>query len=248
MTPSKHAESTNKTPNCLKQFFDEEPASWQDLENLVQQAFEEMGYESRRDHEITTVRGTVRVDVYAKKHSTPIPTIIICECKYWKKPVTQAVVYSARAIGSDIGAHFNLIISKAGFQSGAQETRTATNVHLLNFAEFQNTFFEEWRTGMFMQLVQQAEPLQQLLYNDWTTNDPALKRKLEGIDLFQKYAIFFGDLNYNAYFIFSGSFPIQIIDPRGDPRDLKPLTIRSHREYCDISKQGAVDARKFFGI
>lgn len=207
-----------------------------------------MGYESHRDHTLQTVRGAVRVDVYAVKHSTPIPTIVICECKHWKKPVEQAVVYTVRSVCSDVGAHFGLIVSKVGFQSGAQETWASTNVHLLNFAEFQDTFFEEWRTGIFMKLAQLAEPLQPLIYNRFVGKDPTLEQRLAGVKVFQKYAVFFGKSNYSAYFVNSADFSLQTIDPRGDPFDLQPITIKTHRELYDVSVQGAADARLHFGV
>jgi hypothetical protein len=59
--------------------FDTEPTNWQELEDLVCQAFEEMGYESKRDEEIQSVCGKAKIDVYAVKQSNPIPTIIFCE-------------------------------------------------------------------------------------------------------------------------------------------------------------------------
>jgi restriction endonuclease Mrr len=118
-------------------FFDREPNNWHQLEEMVQQAFAEMGYESNRAHKIQTVRGTVEIDVHAIKTSTPIPTIVLCECKYWDKPVPQHVVHTFRSVCSDAGAHFGLIISRRGFQSGAEISRTATNIHLMDFVEFQ---------------------------------------------------------------------------------------------------------------
>jgi hypothetical protein len=46
-------------------FFDKEPATWQELEEMVHQAFTEMGYVSNRAHKLGTVRGTVEIDVHA---------------------------------------------------------------------------------------------------------------------------------------------------------------------------------------
>jgi len=66
-----------KKPNPERMFFDREPETWEDLEGLIQQAFDEMGYESIRGHKVKTVRGKVKVDVFARKVSTPIPTIVL---------------------------------------------------------------------------------------------------------------------------------------------------------------------------
>ncbi len=71
-------------------FFDRTPESWQDLEEMVKQAFAEMGYKSNRGHKLKTIRGTVEIDVYAIKESTPIPTVVLCECKHWNKRVWRA--------------------------------------------------------------------------------------------------------------------------------------------------------------
>ena len=95
-------------------FFDHAPETWQELEEMVQQAFAEMGYESSRNYKLKTVRGTVDIDVHAIKSSTPIPTVVLCECKHWDKSVPQSVVHGFRTVCSDAGAHFGLIISKRG--------------------------------------------------------------------------------------------------------------------------------------
>ena len=235
-------------PTAPRHIFDTQPGTWQELELLVEQAFAEMGYESHRDHELSTVRGKVKIDVYAVKRSTPIPTVVLCECKHWAKAVEQSVVYGFRSVCSDVGAHFGLIISKAGFQSGASETREATNIHLLDFNAFQEKFFEEWRIGIFMKFARMTDVLMPLVYNRLTSKDPVLEAKLEGVNPFVKYAMFFGERKFSAYFIEHNDLPVEVADPRGDPRDIKLITITSFREYFEIASQGAADARKHFGI
>ena len=154
--------------------------------------------------------------------------------------------YSFRSICADVGAHFGLIISKAGFQSGAKETREATNIQLLDFDTFQETYFNEWRTGIFMRFVQMTDTLMPLIT---TWKDAALAKKLEEIKPFFKYEMFLGgERSFRAYFIFQNDLPVKIFDPRGDPHELKRITIRSFREYFEIGCQATADARKYFGI
>jgi hypothetical protein len=45
-------------------FFDRKPSSWQELEEMVHQAFTEMGYLSNRAHKLNTIRGTVELDIH----------------------------------------------------------------------------------------------------------------------------------------------------------------------------------------
>ena len=117
-------------------FFDAEPDTWQALEQMVAQAFSEMGYESYRNYPLDTARGKVDVDVFAVNNTSSIPTQIICECKHWNKPIPQNVVHGFRSVCSDSGVHVGIIISKCGFQSGAQTSTASTNIHLYDFHTF----------------------------------------------------------------------------------------------------------------
>ncbi len=231
-----------------RRFFDRQPSSWQELELLVEQAFSEMLYESHRGYMLPTVRGKVAIDVYAVKRSAPIPIVVLCECKHWTKPVEQTVVHGFRSVCADAGAHIGLIISKAGFQSGASVTREATNVHLLDFSSFQETFFGEWRTGVFMTLAHLSDALSPLIFHRFMEDTDHLASKLRRVNPFQKYDLFFGEHKYTGYFVEDGSLPVEVIDPRGDPRDQRKVTISSYREFFEIATQGAADARAYFAI
>jgi hypothetical protein len=234
-------------------FFDKEPAIWQELEGMVHQAFTEMGYVSNHAHKLKTVRSTVEIDVHAIKASTPIPTIVLCECKYWDKPVPQNVVHGFRSVCSDAGAHFGLIISRKGFQCGAENSRVATNVQLMDFADFQKTFFEEWRTGAFMMLARMRDQLLPVLRAASGMQEYGLDiidhNAIEGINPLKKYSIFFGaDEAYSDFFINRKSFPATFNDPRGDPRKLYPVTASSHREYLEIARQAVLGGNERFNL
>lgn len=234
-------------------FFDQEPSNWQELEELTQQAFEEMGYESNRNHPLVTVRGTVRIDVHAVKTSSPIPTIVLCECKYWDKPIDQNAILSFRTICQDAGAHYGLIISRRGFQAGAEASRSSTNVHLMTFAGFQDTFFDEWKTGAFAMLARMRDqllPVQRAIagyqkYGLELVDGSAI----QGIDCFNKFAILMGwDHGYSDYFIGDERFPATIVDPRGDPHKTVRITVNSHREYLEIARQAVVESIARFNL
>ena len=233
-----------------KSIFDHNPSTWQELEEMVKQAFQEMGYKAERNSEVDTIRGKVKIDVYAVNDKTPIPTIILCECKHWNKPVEQSVVYSFRTICADIGAHYGLIISKKGFQSGAEETRGATNIHLLDFIQFQETFYNEWMKGVFNILSELSEKLNPILkmetplLNKLSTDEKSTFLN----NFFIKYSILFGEHRLSKYLTEGKNFPIVTADPRGDPDLLQRLTISTPRQLLEIAKEAASDACKHFGI
>lgn len=234
-------------------FFDKPPANWQELEELVAQAFMEMGYKSNRQHKVKLVRGSAVVDVHAIKTSTPIPTTVLCECKHWNKRVPQNVIHAFRSVCSDSGAHFGLIISKKGFQSGAESSRTATNVHLMDFEEFQRTYFKEWKSGAFMMLAKMRDQLLPIhrassgLFDNGT--DIIGENALNPIEVFHKYSMFFGlDGGYSNFFIQNAEFPATFNDPRGDPLNITQITVHSHREYLEVAREAVVENTKRFKL
>jgi Restriction endonuclease len=233
-------------------FFDKEPSSWEELEDLVAQAFREMRYHVIQRETVKTVRGKVEVDILATNKNTAIPSTVLIECKYWNKPVPQQVVHGFRAVCDDIGVNFGLIISKTGFQSGAAETSTSTNIQLFDFGKFQELFFSEWKVGAFMLLTamyDQLLPLQRALMSKVVGGNGSNLKLPEGLRWPGKYDILLGvDGRFTDFFIGNRTFPAEISDPRGDPSVQERITVSSHREYLDVAIKGAVDASIFFNL
>ena len=117
---------------------------WHDLQVRVSQILGESGLASQVGTKISTARGQVEIDVYATDPKTTPPAIYLCECKRWATRVPQAEVQAFRTIVTDVGAHFGLFISAAGFQAGAFEVVKHTNIHLLDWGSFQHVFIERW--------------------------------------------------------------------------------------------------------
>lgn len=246
MSPIPDATEGQKKPDPGRMFFDRNPDTWQDLEEMVRQAFDEMGYESTRGHELSTVRGKARVDVFAKEMSTPIPTIVLCECKYWDTSVDQNVVHAFRTVCADAGAHFGLIISRKGFQSGAIAAAASTNVHLLDFQRFQDTFFDEWKSGIAMRFAWMRDKLFPI--SPFNLDLPETAPKLGYRHISQKYEAFWGSPSGMGRFVVGTKFPITIVDPRGEEASMPGLEVTSHRQYFEVAKEAYVEVCKRFGI
>lgn len=101
------------------------------------------------------------------------PSVYLCECKFWSKPVPQEVIHSFRTVLADFGAHRGFIISRVGFQAGAKEAVQNTNLDLLTFEELQALFFDRWRVAMGKRYRPQADRL--FPYWDYPGKMPKIK-------------------------------------------------------------------------
>ncbi|MFD1357645.1 restriction endonuclease [Fictibacillus halophilus] len=142
----------------------EPPNSWQDLELIVAKILKECGFDTERGKDITTVRGTVDIDVYAKDHNSTPSSVYLIECKYWNTDIPKTIIHSFRTVVGDYGAQHGLIIAKKGFQSGAYEATKNTNIHLLSWNEFLSFFENRWLHNRLRNLHRISEPLR--IYND----------------------------------------------------------------------------------
>lgn len=125
------------------------PDSWQDLQKEVGRILAECGFAVHVEHPLALVRGRADIDVYAEETIKGRRNIILCECKYWKAAVPQAVVHSFRTVTADAGANAGYIISMNGFQVGARQATQNTNIRLVTWAEFQVEFEPTWLAAYF---------------------------------------------------------------------------------------------------
>lgn len=135
-----------------RRIFDQEPSSWQDLQNFVAQVFSEIGCRVDTNVSVQLARDIVNLDVFVRDVATVPHSNYVCECKHWAKRVPKSVVHSFRTVMQDLGANHGFIISKNGFQSGAREASRFTNVDLLSWREFEDMIFDRWHLGVTQKL------------------------------------------------------------------------------------------------
>jgi hypothetical protein len=159
--------------------FDHEPADWVELQDRVAQLFSELGCDVKVGERVTLVRGEKEIDVFVRDLQTTLPSVYLCECKFWSKPIPQEIIHSFRTVLSDFGAHRGFIISRTGFQAGAKEAVKNTNLDLLTFDELQSLFFDRWRIAMGKRYLPYADRL--FPYWDFPGKMPKIKWKEEHV-------------------------------------------------------------------
>ena len=150
------------------------PTDWRDLQKQAALILSECGLKADVDKRIRTVRGTVNVDVFASDPSQTPESVFLCECKRWKTRVTKMVVHALRQVVTDYGANWGLIISAAGFQSGAIEAAQSSNVRLLTWAEFEKLWADRWIKNYMLPAIRKFSD--SLIYYTEPVNFATFKR------------------------------------------------------------------------
>lgn len=137
-----------------------EPIGWRELQGRVAHILRECGVEAVVEKRIDIARGTANIDVWGHDAAaTPEQTYLI-ECKQWRKRVNKTVVQAFRTVVGDAGANWGAIVAARGFQRGARETASYSNVRLLTWVEFQDLFVRRWFERHFLPTITEtADPL-----------------------------------------------------------------------------------------
>jgi hypothetical protein len=134
---------------------------WQNYQNEVASFFRSLGLIAETDLTLQGVRTTHDVDVVVRSQHVGFTITWIVECKHWKSRVTKLHVLALREIVADLGADRGILLSEAGFQSGAVEAANLTNVHVNSLATLQTQAETEVIAMRLRELFDQVENCRQ---------------------------------------------------------------------------------------
>lgn len=113
--------------------------AWKDYQDEAAAFFRSLGLEAKTNVTVRGVRTAHDIDVLVKAHHVGFEVTWVVECKCWKARVTKLHVMALREIVSDLGADRGILLSEAGFQSGAVEAAALTNVRVTSLADVRNS-------------------------------------------------------------------------------------------------------------
>lgn len=109
---------------------------WQQYQIDVGTLLAELGFETEIENKITSARGvTHEVDVSARRVIAGIETLWIVECKLWRNKIGKEKVAALNDICQDLGADRGLLLSEAGFQSGALKHASGRSITLTSIED-----------------------------------------------------------------------------------------------------------------
>lgn len=130
---------------------------WKDYQEQAAEFFRSLGLEANTDVTIQGVRTKHDVDVLVKSRLYGFSLTWIVECKHWKDAVSKLHVLALREIVSDTGADRGILLSEAGFQSGAIEAANLTNVQVTSLADLNVTAREQISAVRLRELYDSVE-------------------------------------------------------------------------------------------
>ena len=130
---------------------------WRQYQEKVAAFFRSLGLEARTDFNVGGIRTAHALDVFVKMRHVGFDVVWIIECKHWAKKVTKLHVLALRQIVIDLGADRGILLSEKGFQSGAVEAATLTNVRVASLAELRGTASADIMAMRLMELYDRIE-------------------------------------------------------------------------------------------
>lgn len=115
------------------------PADWKQYQEDAATFFRSLGLNASADVTVTGVRTTHDVDVLVESFHVGFKVTWLVECKKWRTPVSKLHVLALREIVADTGADRGILLSEAGFQSGAVEAARLTNVQVTSLASLESS-------------------------------------------------------------------------------------------------------------
>ncbi|WP_455888105.1 restriction endonuclease [Pseudomonas rustica] len=116
----------------------EKSTDWYVFQEAIAEHFRSLGAVASTNVTIEGVRTKHEVDVLVLTKFLGSDIKWIVEAKAWNSKVPKEKVFALRTIVEDVGADKGFLISHKGFQSGAIESATKSNIELLTFEDLKH--------------------------------------------------------------------------------------------------------------
>jgi hypothetical protein len=236
--------------------FDKPPATWQELQARVHQAFIEMGCAAESPKAVQLVRGKKEVDVWVREVIHAIETIYFVECKFWGQNVPQNEAHAFRTVVADGGAHKGIIIAKKGFEEGAYEAVVKSNVDILTWEEFNERFFDRWKNAVTAELRRLARDVMEFSGSPYYRFKDRFKRGwtpplMEAWAEVRHIASATATVAMRDIMRELDAGPVRVVRPEFDPKTLADvteekmfITFKTHRECYEYVKPRLIFLRQ----
>jgi restriction system protein len=108
---------------------------WQEYQEEAASFFRGLKLDATTDVRLEGTRTSHDIDVAVRSTHVGFDLLWVVECKRWKSRVSRERVLALRQIVQDLGADRGILLSESGFQRGAIEAASFTNVQLTSLRD-----------------------------------------------------------------------------------------------------------------
>ncbi len=121
-------------------------SNWYKFQEEIKKVFLKLGCDAETNVRVQGVRTFHDIDILVNSKFVGQKIKWVIEAKYWNTKVSKLHVLALRQIVDDIGADKGFIISEKGFQKGAIEAATNSNISLQTFDDLLKISNETFQT------------------------------------------------------------------------------------------------------
>jgi hypothetical protein len=126
---------------------------WFNFQEEICEHFINLGANASTNVKVDGVRGPSNIDVLVESKHLGTDFKWLVEAKHWKSKVTKEIVHAFSNVVQNTGSDRGFIISKVGFQSGAFEAATMSNISLYTFEELKKNTNHLFLTNILKQYL-----------------------------------------------------------------------------------------------
>src|SRR3972149_6255903 len=138
---------------------------WKQYQDETSEFFRSLGCDAEVEAKVVGVRAEHKIDVWVRFKKFGLETRWVIECKYWNSAVPKEKVLALRSVVEDVGADRGILISAAGFQSGAVRASEKTNITLTDLDGIKETAQEDLVSSVLHRLETRAVGLKYALHD-----------------------------------------------------------------------------------
>ena len=214
-----------------------EPPSWWAYQKKVAHLFLQLGCLAEVEAPVEGARATHKIDVWVVFKRFGLEQRWAVECKNWKTPVPKEKVQALKSVVEDIGADKGILVARSGFQSGAVDAATLTNILLTTFDELKASAASDLQSILLDDLERKQITLVSRLsdlYKHEKTRQGTVSSPRPGVDSenYMRMWAVLGVLEGGFNSVKVGQFPASVgIDFDAE----QPIFARSKQEFIEVS-------------
>jgi hypothetical protein len=160
--------------------------NWRRYQEETAEFFRGLGCEAYVEAKVPGARAEHKIDIWVRFNKFGLETKWVVECKFWNSRVTKEKVLVLRSVVEDVGADRGILISAAGYQSGAIRAADKTNITLTDLDGLRETAQEDLLASVLYRIETRAFELKYALHNLFSSEQTSphswTSRPLAGID------------------------------------------------------------------